>query len=195
MIAARSAMLAAKPKADVYSADKLLLWFDGVLNVAKNQTSLNATTWADLANEGRSASINEGSVSWFDNGASFDGRASMSVTDVNQFRDVIDAYNAADRTGFTIEYALTISARARMFSIVSAHGFGPFIGHGLYGRGAGSLVAGSLPSAISRFERVPTDALVHLSVSISGQYRVLRVIVNGTVIFCVAYPAEHRDIT
>lgn len=52
----------------------------------------------------------------------------MSVTDVNQFRDVIDAYNAADRTGFTIEYALTISARARMFSIVSAHGFGPLSG-------------------------------------------------------------------
>lgn len=194
LIGARGAMLAAKPKKDVYSADKLLLWFDGVLNVAKNQTSLDATTWADLAHEGRSASINEGSVSWFDNGAFFDGRVSMSVTDVNQFRDVIDAYNAADRTGFTIEYALTISARARMFSIVSAHGIGPFIEHGLYGRGDGSLVAGSLPSAISRFERVPTDALVHLSVSISGQYRWLRVIVNGTVIFCAAYPAEHRDI-
>jgi len=78
-------MWAAKHKKDVYSTDKLLLWLDGVLNVAKNQTSLTATTWVDLAHEGRNASINEGSVSWFDNGAFFDGRASMSVTDVNPY--------------------------------------------------------------------------------------------------------------
>ena len=43
LIGARGAMWAAKPKKDVYSADKLLLWFDGVCNVAKNQTSLNSS--------------------------------------------------------------------------------------------------------------------------------------------------------
>ncbi len=195
MLGARVAMWTSKPKVDVYSDDKLLLWFDGVLNVAKNQTSLNATTWADLAHEGRSASITEGNVSWYDNGAVFDGRASMLVTDVDQFRDVIDAYNAAGATGFTIEYALTISARARMFSIVSAHDVGPFVEHGLYGRGNGSLITGSLPSAVNRFELIPTDVLVHLSETISGQYRMLRAIVNGTEIFRAAYAAGHRDLT
>ncbi|MCQ2393195.1 MAG: hypothetical protein MJ249_02820, partial [Kiritimatiellae bacterium] len=154
-------MAAAKSKVEMYSADKLLLWLDGVLNVAKNQTDLNTTKWVDLAHEGRYASINEGSVSWYDNGASFDGRASMSVTDDDQFRDVIDAYNAAGTTGFTIEYALTVSAGARMFSVLSAHDVGPFMEHGLYGRGDGALITGSLPSAVNRFERIPTDALVH----------------------------------
>lgn len=195
MLGARMAAWATKPKVDVYSTDKLLLWFDGVLNVAKNQTDLNATTWVDLAHEGRCASISEGNVSWYDDGAIFDGRASMSVTDDDQFRDVIAAYNAAGTTGFTIEYALTVSARARMFSVLSAHDVGPFVEHGLYGRGNGSLITGSLPSAVNRFERIPTDALVHLSVTISGQYRMLRAIVNGTEIFRVAYAAEHRDLT